>query len=62
MKTVYKYGTGQDIPEDAKYLCTKVETQRVKTKNLDGSEIDYISNVLVWHYYEVKLDENYSRD
>jgi len=41
MKKVFKYGTGEEIPEGAKYLNTKVE---------------FLNNVrLVWHYFLVEI-------
>lgn len=49
-KIVYKYGTGQEIPEDGKYLCTQVET--LKENKLDGG---FTRNLFVWHYYELPL-------
>jgi hypothetical protein len=50
MKVVYKYGTGQQIPKDAKYLCTQVET-------IEGNEVlgKFTRNLYVWHYYELEL-------
>lgn len=50
-RRVYKFATGQDLPEGAEYLCTQVETQQM-TKS-DGSIITV--NALVWHYYEVEV-------
>ncbi len=49
MKKVFKYGTGQEIPESAVYLTTKVETLEIKTD--DGT---ITKNVLVWHYFLVE--------
>lgn len=49
-KKVFKYGTGQEIPMNAKYLCTQVETQ---TQTVGGGIATQTINVLVWHYYEV---------
>lgn len=62
MKIVYKYGTGQQIPDNAKYLCTK--TEAVTTIDYIGVGQNYPMrkeivkrNVLVWHYYEVEMVE-----
>jgi len=52
MRKVYKYGTGHMIPEGAIYLCTLVET--LEEKGLGGT---FTKNLLVWHYYEVNVDE-----
>lgn len=52
-KVVYKYGTGHPIPENAKYLCTQVET--LEEKGIQGT---YTKNLLVWHYYELPLGES----
>jgi hypothetical protein len=47
MKVVYKYGTGQEIPEGAIYLSTVVEEHPNAGR-------------FVWHYFlvEVKEKEN----
>lgn len=49
-KIVYKYGTGQEIPSNAKYLCTQTET--LEETCLGGT---LTKNLLVWHYYELPL-------
>ena len=55
MKRVYKYGTGRDIPDGAKYLCTQVEKNVVVSQGNDGlSTMKSTHNTLVWHYYEVE--------
>ncbi len=53
MKKVYKYGTGETIPEGAVYLKTVTQT-----------EIPYDEKVkewgkcwLVWHYFLVEVEE-----
>ena len=53
MKRVYKYGTGQDIPEGAKYLCTKTETK----KSDIGHNQEIKENILVCHYFLVEVEE-----
>jgi hypothetical protein len=62
MKIVYKYGTGQQIPDNAKYLCTRTET--VKTVDCTSVGQNYPikkeivkRNAFVWHYYEVEMME-----
>ena len=45
MKKVLKYGTGQELPEEAEYLCT------IKNGKMpDGREF-------VWHYFLVECEE-----
>lgn len=53
-KVVWKYGTGQEIPDDAKYLCTQVETTtHIQEIGKGYSETTHRKvNSLVWHYYE----------
>ena len=65
MKTVYKYPTGGAIPEDAKYICTQIETTSVtypdiEKENGSGRQVECTKkmNTLVWHYYEVPLIES----
>jgi len=57
MKKVYKYGTGEVLPEGAMYLSTKVET-RTDSRANGGETISFTKNMLVWHYFlvEVKID------
>lgn len=50
MKKVFKFGTGDDIPEKAVYLCTKTETVVTNTDN------GFIKrNAFVWHYFLVEI-------
>jgi hypothetical protein len=62
VKKVYKYGTGQIIPEGATYLCTKVERE-IFTPNEyfvhDGmsGRLSMTKNVLVWHYFLVEVED-----
>lgn len=61
MKKVYKYGTGQFIPEGAIYLTTKVETETkvisvADDVDTDLKEIRIKRNVLVWHYFLVEVE------
>ncbi len=50
MKKVYKFGTGEKIPEGAVYLCTKKQTKA----KIDG-EAGYCW--LVWHYFLVEVEK-----
>ncbi len=52
VRKVFKYATGEAIPEGAKYLCTQVEKKEIK-----GKGVVFHANLLVWHYYEVTLAE-----
>ena len=58
MKKVFKYGTGQEIPEGAEYLCTKTQS---KVKEIrEGSLVTwegYVDCWLVWHYFLVEVKE-----
>ncbi len=56
MKKVFKYGTGDGIPEGAIYLSTQVETDlKYYYDNPDTSRPDWVitKNKLVWHYFLV---------
>lgn len=64
IQKVFKYGTGQEIPEGAIYLCTKTETTTivdviVHTNSIDDTGRKKITkqNTLVWHYFLVKVEE-----
>lgn len=63
MKTVYKYGTGHIIPEDAIYLTTITEKRKLIKNNeftdlKDGVDIiEYTEYPLVWHYFLVEIKE-----
>lgn len=52
-KVVYKYATGQEIPEGAKYLCTLTETKETVGPSGDKHTFNY----LVWHYYDIEVKE-----
>jgi len=52
VKKVYKYGTGDVIPEGAVYLSTQVET----ATRYDGNGVTITTNFLVWHYFLVEVD------
>ena len=53
VKKVYKYGTGDVIPEGAIYLCTQTETKTFGQTGM-GS---VTTNVFVWHYFLVEVEE-----
>ena len=52
MKRVYKFATGQDIPEGAIYLNTVTQTS---VPGIVGGRD--ISCWLVWHYFLVEVEE-----
>lgn len=51
VKKVYKYGSGQKIPEGAVYLCSK-KNGIMRTKDRPN---DY---KYVWHYFLVEVEED----
>lgn len=56
VRKVYKYATGQPIPEGAVYLSTQVEKQVFVNKHTEAAdEILTERNVLVWHYFLVEV-------
>ena len=57
MKVVYKFRTGQPVPDGAKYLCTLTEHVEETTDETKEFQVRTMKrlNVLVWHYYEVEL-------
>lgn len=60
MKKVFKYGTGQEIPEGAVYLSTITEDVIRTEKDLNykgeenGDTLQRIEKRLVWHYFLVE--------
>ena len=60
VKKVYKYGTGQPIPEGAVYLNTVTQTE---FELFDSSDEKPISKRcwekcwFVWHYFLVSIEE-----
>jgi len=51
MRKVYKYATGEKIPEDAVYLHTEAHTAK-------GTRYDVSSEIrLVWHYFLVEIED-----
>ena len=63
MKKVFKYGTGQPIPDGAVYLNTIKQTERFseyETGIMGGpshKEIEWIKCWFVWHYFLVETEE-----
>jgi hypothetical protein len=58
MKVVYKYRTGEPIPNSAIYLCTKVETKTnvEKSSSVKWKTKEIIKeNEFVWHYFLVDI-------
>lgn len=54
MIKLMKYGTGDEIPEGAVYLCTKTETKTINKVEY-GQVVESIKiNSLVWHYFLVE--------
>lgn len=56
MKRIYKYPTGEEVPEGAVYLSTQAE----KTKDViktNTSERHVEKNTLVWHYFLVEVKD-----
>lgn len=49
MKKVFKYGTGQEVPEGAIYLTTIVEPNKI-TPNL-------VLPGFIWHYFLVEVEK-----
>jgi hypothetical protein len=55
-KRVYKYGTGQEIPEGAIYLSTQVEEKiNYLVLPTSGYSGDVPKIRLVWHYFLVEV-------
>ena len=52
MKKVFKYGTGQEVPEGAEYLSTVVQDE---IEGVSGSGV-MIKTWLVWHYFLVEIN------
>ena len=56
MKKVFKYGTGQPIPEGAVYLGTVTQTHEYNP-NADNGNGGYLPCWFVWHYFLVEVTE-----
>jgi len=59
MKKVFKYATGEEIPEGAIYLSTQVEKVVEYEYQRNNPEIAWTreNNRLVWHYFLVEVKE-----
>ncbi len=58
IKRVFKYGTGDVVPEGAIYLSTQIEK---KIESAGGGvtyqTVSFETNRLVWHYFLVEVEE-----
>lgn len=52
-KKIYKYATGDNVPEGAIFLSTVVQTRINKGNGYNNWSDCY----LVWHYFLVETDE-----
>ena len=59
MKKVFKYGTGDEIPGGAVYLCTQVETATHYDYGRTEEKLRTVTtnNMLVWHYFLVEVKD-----
>jgi len=63
VKKVFKYGTGEIIPDGAVYLSTQVEKFITKEKHITIQGVETPNwnitekNRLVWHYFLVEAEE-----
>ena len=61
VKKVFKYGTGQVIPDGAVYLSTVAQTEVGQDwVSVDGrghDHSDWTKCWLVWHYFLVEIEE-----
>jgi len=56
MKKVYKYGTGQEIPEGAEYLATVANGDINGEGGITNSHYPPMYK-FVWHYFLVEIKE-----
>lgn len=57
MRKVYKYATGEPIPDGAVYLSTQVEKTMHTETYPSGTVETEEKNTLVWHYFLVDVDD-----
>lgn len=57
MKKVFKYATGQPIPEGAVYLNTVTQTHISNGERNPDTSFKYEQCWFVWHYFLVEVDE-----
>ncbi len=63
MKKVYKYGTGDEVPEGVVYLCTKVQNEVAvpipsELKREYQPDVTWEKCWLVWHYFLVEVEND----
>lgn len=51
MKRIYKYATGDEIPEGAEYVCT------IKNGFMPEGPKGEVKYMFVWHYYLVEVSQ-----
>lgn len=57
-RKVFKYGTGDEIPEGAIYLSTQVEPTVTTYPDIHTGRTEQVTrNILVWHYFLVELKD-----
>jgi len=52
MKKIFKYSTGDEVPEGAEYLTTIIQEQEIAQDN-----IQTMKTRLVWHYFLVEEND-----
>lgn len=52
MKKIFKYGTGDSIPENAQYLTSVVQEMITQNDNISQERSRF-----VWHYFLVEVKE-----
>lgn len=50
IKKVFKYATGEEIPEGAVYLNTVTQTEKLNEYN------NWVKCWLVWHYFLIEIE------
>lgn len=61
MQKVFKFATGQVIPENALFLSTQVEKTVVFYETQDGGRVAKETNTFVWHYFLVQVEDDGKR-
>lgn len=57
VRKVFKYGTGETIPQGASYVSTVVQTEREAYIQLEGKPKRMESCYFVWHYFLIEVEE-----
>lgn len=57
-RKVFKYGTGEAIPEGAIYLSTQVETDSEQEIGDYNKILRSTRNTFVWHYFLVEVQDD----